>query len=83
MIWHEAGVIPQSHSTWCLCTLYSSNSFGGFFTFCLSSMASAAVNLLCASVTRINRIFHSQHNFFCIMNNLNAVNHFFPQINNY
>ncbi len=80
-ICHEAGVIPQSHSTWFLCTLYSSNSFGGFFTFCLSSMARAAINVLCVSVTRINRVFHSQHKFCWIVNNLKAVNHFFPQIN--
>ncbi len=32
--WYRVGVIPQSHSTWFLCTPYSGNSFGGFFHFC-------------------------------------------------
>ncbi len=36
--WYGVGVIPQSHSMWFLCTLYSGYSFGGFFPFCLSSM---------------------------------------------
>ncbi len=68
--WYGVGVIPQSHFTWFLCTLYSGNSFGGFFPFCLPSMTSAAINLLCVYVTiRINRVFHSQH--------------FFQQINNF
>ncbi len=31
--WYGVGVIPQSRSTWFLCTLYSGNSFGGFFIF--------------------------------------------------
>jgi hypothetical protein len=54
--WYGVGVIPQSHSTWFMCTLYSENSIGGFFPFCLSSMTSAAINLLCVSVTiRINK----------------------------
>ena len=60
--WYGVGVIPQSHSTWFLCTLYSGNSFGGFFPS--FTMTSAAINLLCVSVTiRINRVVHSQHNF--------------------
>jgi hypothetical protein len=65
--WYGVGVIPQSHSTLFLCTLYSGNSeipLADFFPFCLSSMTSAAINLLCVSVTiRINRVFHSQHSF--------------------
>ncbi len=36
--WYGVDVIPQSHSMWFLCTLYSGNSFGGFFPLCLSSM---------------------------------------------
>jgi len=48
--WYEVDVtasIPRA--TWFLCTLYSGNSFGGFFPSFI--MTNAAVNLLCVSVT--------------------------------
>ena len=68
--WYGVGVIPQSHSMWFLCTVHCTVEIHLADFFLLSSMTSAAINLLCVSVTiRINRVFHSQH--------------FFQQINNF
>jgi len=51
-------VIPRGSCVHCTVEIHLADFF------LLSSMTSAAINLLCVSVTiRINRVVHSQHNF--------------------